>query len=269
MNTQISIIGTGWLGFPLAKHLIHKGYNVKGSTTSESKLIHLSDCKIHPYLINLNNTNVEGDVTGFLAGSDTVIINIPPSLRKNPNKNHVKEIEHLVRHLETEHIKKVLYISSTSVYKNEAHIPNITEIDSPNATSNSGQQLIAIEQMLQNNSNFKTTILRFSGLLDSKRHPGKFLSGKTELKNADAPVNLIHQNDCIKIISKLIENNIWNISINASNPFHPSKKEYYTDYCKTNRLPLPHFNLKEENIGKLIDSSKLVQLLNYDFETGL
>lgn len=269
MNTQISIIGTGWLGLPLAKYLIQKGYHIKGSTTSESKLIHLSDCKIHPYIIRLNNTKTEGNVSEFLSGSDTVIINIPPGLRKKPNKNHVKEVEHLVRHLEAEHIKKVLYISSTSVYKNEVHIPSITEANLPNATSNSGRQLIAIEQMLQNNPNFKTTILRFSGLLDAERHPGKSLSRKGELKNGGAPVNLIHKNDCIKIISKLIENDIWNTALNASNPFHPSKKEYYTNYFKTNNLPLPHFNLKEENTGKLIDSSKLVQLLNYDFETGL
>jgi nucleoside-diphosphate-sugar epimerase len=269
LNTQISIIGCGWLGLPLAKHLIHKDYNINGSSTSESKLTHLLECGINPYLIQLNDTKIEGDVSGFLKGSDTVIINIPPGLRKNPNKNHVKEIEHLVRHLEAQHIKKVLYISSTSVYKNEAHIPNITEGNLPNVTSNSGQQLIAIEQMLQNNPNFKTTILRFSGLLDSERHPGKSLSGRTELKNGDAPVNLIHKNDCIKIISKLIKNNIWNASFNASNSFHPSKKEYYTNYCKTNNLPLPHFNLKEKSRGKLIDASKLVQLLNYDFETGL
>ena len=35
---KISILGCGWLGLPLAKSLLAKGYKIKGSTTSESKL---------------------------------------------------------------------------------------------------------------------------------------------------------------------------------------------------------------------------------------
>ena len=41
MNKNISIIGCGWLGFPLAKHLIRLGYHIKGSTTSKDKLTKL------------------------------------------------------------------------------------------------------------------------------------------------------------------------------------------------------------------------------------
>jgi 3-hydroxyisobutyrate dehydrogenase-like beta-hydroxyacid dehydrogenase len=33
-NKSISILGCGWLGVPLAKHLIQKGFSVKGSVTS-------------------------------------------------------------------------------------------------------------------------------------------------------------------------------------------------------------------------------------------
>lgn len=269
MNTQISIIGCGWLGLPLAEHLIKKKCTIKGSTTSPSKLEHLKSCGIHPYRIQLNSEEIIGDISSFLAGSDIVIINIPPGLRKNPNKNHIKEIELLVKHIEAQQVKHVLYISSTSVFKNEDHIPLITHDTLPNATSNSGQQLITIEEMLKQNPNFKTTILRFSGLLDTKRHPGKTLSGKTELKNGDAPVNLIHKEDCVQIIGELIQHNIWDATFNASNPSHPIKKEYYTTYCKTNQLPLPQFDLQSKSLGKLIDSSKLVQLLNYRFKVDL
>ena len=269
MKTKISIIGCGWLGLPLAKHLIKEGFDIKGSTTSHLKLDHLKSSNIDPYVIRLSETKIEGDVHRFLLNSKIVIINIPPGLRKNPNKNHVNEIKHLITHIEAQHIKHVLYISSTSVYKNEASMPNITVENLPNAVSNNGRQLITIEQMLQDNPNFETTILRFSGLLDAKRHPGQMLSGKIDLKNGDAPINLIHKDDCIKIISKLIKGNIWNAVFNASNPLHPSKKSFYTQYCKANHLPLPHFNTSLKNEGKLIDSSKLIQLLNYSFETAL
>ena len=35
---QVSILGCGWLGLPLAKALIGEGYTVKGSTTTPAKL---------------------------------------------------------------------------------------------------------------------------------------------------------------------------------------------------------------------------------------
>lgn len=269
MKTQISIIGCGWLGFPLAKYLLKKGYLVNGSTTTNSKLEILKNNGISPFLIELNETSISESITPFLNGSDTVIINIPPGLRKQPKKNHVKEIELIVSHLEMQNIKHVLYISSTSVYQDKSNFPVITENKLPNAISNNGKQLVSIEKMLQNNKNFKTTILRFSGLFDENRHPGKVLSERKNISNPEAPVNLIHKTDCISIISKLIEKNIWDQEFNACNPHHPIKKEYYTNYCVANNLPQPKFNTKNRNEGKYIDSSKLVQLLNYSFKTGL
>ena len=35
---EISIMGCGWLGLPLAAQLVKAGYNVKGSTTTPEKL---------------------------------------------------------------------------------------------------------------------------------------------------------------------------------------------------------------------------------------
>ncbi len=266
MKKQISVIGCGWLGFPLAKKLIEEGYTIKGSTTSKDKLVKLKKASIDSYIVTLNENSISGDYDKCLAKSETVIINIPPRLRKHPSKNHVVELKHLVSAIENQSIKNVLYIGSTSVFKDEVHCPVIGENTVPNATSNSAKQLIAIEQMLQANTNFKTTILRFGGLFDTERHPAKFLSGRKNISNPNAPINLIHKDDCIAIISGLIQQNIWNLSLNAAHPQHMDKQTYYTAYCKRHNLPLPYFNFAEKSKGKLIDSSKLVQLLNYSFK---
>ena len=50
----ISLLGCGFLGFPLALKLCKKGYYVKGSTTTPSKLNKLKRTGIIPYLINLD-----------------------------------------------------------------------------------------------------------------------------------------------------------------------------------------------------------------------
>lgn len=266
MKTQISVVGCGWLGLPLAKNLVKEGFAVHGSTTSKDKLQSLKKHQITPFLIALDETGISGNYAQFLTGSETVIINIPPGLRKNPTKNHVAEIKHLIHAIEAHSIKNVLYISSTSVFKDEIDFPIIKAETKPNAITNIAKQLIEIEQMLQVNSNFKTTILRFGGLIDETRHPSKFLSGRYNVSNPEAPINLIHKTDCISIITAILKKDLWNVTLNAASLNHSSKKDYYSNYCKHQNLPLPRFNFLEKSKGKIINSTTLVQLLNYTFQ---
>lgn len=266
LKKQISVVGCGWLGLPLAKKLNTEGYRIKGSTTSEDKLIALRKASVEGFIVKLNEDGISGNYYNFLTESDIVIINIPPGLRKNPSKNHIAELKHLMAAIETQEVKNVIYISSTSVFENDYDFPNIDENTKPNATSNSAKQLIEIERLLQENINFNSTILRFGGLFDSEKHPAKYLSGRKNISNPNAPINLIHKQDCIAIISLLIKHDLWNMTLNAAYPHHPSKQTYYTDYCKRNKIALPTFNLNEKSKGKIVDSYRLVQLLNYSFK---
>jgi nucleoside-diphosphate-sugar epimerase len=266
VNKQISIIGCGWLGLPLAQHLIDKNFKVKGSTTSSKKLAVIKEHAIEGYVVRLTENKILGNYAAFLADSETVIINIPPGLRHHPNKNHVAEIKHLVTAIENHNIKHVLYISSTSVFNDSTNFPQVTAITPPDAKSNTAQQLIEIEQTLQNNSNFSTTILRFGGLFDETRHPAKYLSGKTQISNPEAPLNLIHKKDCIQIIEAILKNQVCNVALNAVYPNHPAKQTYYSAYCERQNLPLPEFDYSSKSKGKIINSSRLVALLNYTFK---
>jgi len=266
LKNKISVIGCGWLGFPLAEYLINEGFVVKGSTTSSDKLELLKKHHIEGFLIHLNETEISGNYSEFLADSETLIINIPPGLRTNPSKNHVTEISNLISAIEEHNIKNVLYISSTSVFNDDIHFTEVTDTTAPNATSDSGKQLIEIEQTLIKNPNFNTTILRFGGLFDAERHPAKYLSGRTNVSNHRAPINLTHKEDCIQIITSILKNKLWNVTLNAVYPTHPSKKTYYSAYCEHHNLALPEFNTSAKSKGKIVNGSKLVQLLNYTFK---
>ena len=68
--TQISILGCGWLGLPLAKSLIAKRRSVNGSTTSENKLQILKDADINPFLVTLESESISETVIPFLAKSE-------------------------------------------------------------------------------------------------------------------------------------------------------------------------------------------------------
>lgn len=265
--TKISILGCGWLGLPLAKKLIEKGNLVKGSTTSEDKLSILKEAAINPFLVALESESISTSVTDFLLDSEVLIIDIPPKLRgiipQSTNKVFVQKIENLIRFIEKSTIKKVLFVSSTSVYSDASEW--ITEETNPNPETESGKQLLLAEAILQKNKNFETTIVRFGGLIGEDRHPVKSLSGKENIENPDAPVNLIHQNDCIQIIEEIINQSKWNEVFNAVAPFHPTKEQYYTQKAKEQNLVLPKFTAQKSNVKKTISSEKVERILNYQF----
>jgi len=259
--TQISILGCGWLGLPLAKALLKEGFKIKGSTTSAEKLESLINAGIQSFLLALDSTTVPDVFADFLVASETLIIAIPPKLRgKNKdysdahNNSFVKKIENLLPYIQKSSVENVLFISSTAVYGEANDVVDENTIPVP--VTESGKQLLEIEQLLLANTHFKTTILRFGGLIGPDRNPARFLAGKENVANPE---------DCIGIILKIIETNCWNTTLNAVTPFHPSREVYYTEKALAEKLIPPSFNHGNPSIGKTILSDYLIEKLNYTF----
>jgi nucleoside-diphosphate-sugar epimerase len=264
---QISILGCGWLGLPLAKSLLEKGFLINGSTTSLEKIAVLEKPGISPFQINLFEGKIEGNLDLFLSNSDSLIIDIPPKLRGDSKENFVAKIQNIIPFIEKSSVEKVIFVSSTSVYSDDNSI--ITEETKPNPDTESGRQLLEAEHLLQSNSSFQTTIVRFGGLIGEDRHPIKFLAGRKNIENPNGPINLIHQTDCIGIIEailKQVQNDKSNEVFNAVAPFHPTRKDYYTQKAIELNLALPKFDESRTSIGKTILSDKVQTFLNYNFE---
>jgi nucleoside-diphosphate-sugar epimerase len=267
---QISILGCGWLGLPLAKSLLEKGFSINGSTTSMEKMVVLEKARISPFQINLFEDKIEGNLDLFLSNSEILIIDIPPKLRGNPSENFVAKIQNIISFIETSSVEKLIFVSSTSVYSDDNSI--INEETKPNPDTESGKQLLEVERLLQSNSNFQTTIIRFGGLIGEDRHPIKFLAGRKNIENPNGPINLIHQIDCIRIIEKIlkkVQNDNRNEVFNAVAPFHPTRKQYYTQKAIEQNLPLPEFDESKTSVGKTILSDKVETYLNYTFKNKL
>ena len=263
MTNQISILGCGWLGLPLANFLIKSGFVVKGSTTNLDKISILENNKIQAFQIELSEIEIKGEIDSFLKNSEILIIDIPPKLRGVSSENFVKKIQNLIPFIEKAKIEKVIFISSTSVYADDNVF--VTETTKPNPDTESGKQLLATEIFLQSNENFKTTVVRFGGLIGEDRHPIHFLAGRKNIENPEAPINLIHQKDCIGIIEAIIKQECWNETFNAVAPFHPTRKEYYTQKAKELGLPLPEFVNSKIAFGKIILIDKVKKVLGYHF----
>ena len=272
---KISILGCGWLGLSLAKSLLSKGYEVKGSTTSESKLEVLKNAGISPFQIQLEEHQIIGTIEDFLKETNVLVIDIPPGLRRDFSTSlemtFVNKIKNLIPFIEKSGIQKVIFVSSTSVYGDGFPIVEITEETKPNPDTESGKQLVIAETLLQSNSHFKTTVIRFGGLLGDDRHPIKFLAGRTNVENPDAPVNMIEREDCIGIIEEILkqvqhDNWEWNQTFNAVAPQHPTRKAYYHKKAEIFNLPLPTFAEDSESKGKIISSKKVETILGYSFQ---
>ena len=255
---QISILGCGWLGLPLAKHFVNQGFQVKGTTTRTEKISLLEDAGIYAYQILLSNQN-PALYDDFCKGSDVIVIAIPPG-RGDQRQLYPTHLKAFAQHISRN--QKVVFVSSTSVY------PNCNaEVDEDMELKAEGRGAIILEaenelrKLLQN----RLSIVRFSGLVGYDRKPGRFLAGKKDLPHPDAPVNLIHRDDCIQLIEKLIRRDCWGEIINGSADQHPTRKEFYTVAAINAGLIPPEFTESEEEEWKTISNKKGKQLLQMQY----
>lgn len=269
IKMTISVLGCGWLGLPLAEELLKKGYSVNGSTTTSEKIEILEKKGIDAFYIELTEEKVKGEIFSFLDGAEALIVDIPPGLRQKTDAGFVKKIQHFIPKLELSSVEKVILVSSTSVFEDEENFPEYTEALTPNGKSSSSQQIQEVEKLFQNNPNFKTTVIRMGGLLGENRHPVKFLAGRKEIANPEAPVNLIQQQDALNLILKVLDQEKFGEVYHGVYPLHPSKKEYYSAKAENFNLEPPKFTSASISKGKKVSSTKTQQALEFIFKNEI
>ena len=246
-NYCISILGCGWLGLPLARQLVQQGHQIKGSTTSQEKIEVMKSIGIIPYLIKL--TEEEPQWVDFLK-TDVLVITIPIK--------EIKPFKYLIKTLAS--TVKIIYTSSTAIY-----LPSKEPINEKNALDTQ-HPLLAIEQVIRNSGN-PSTIIRLAGLFDQRRHPGRWFANKV-LTHPNGPVNLIHLDDCLGIINKIITHQVWNEIFNACANEHPSRKDFYSRAARALGSPPPQINEQKTSI-KIIDNRWIKKKLDFSFHVSL
>ncbi|MEM6966873.1 MAG: SDR family oxidoreductase, partial [Bacteroidota bacterium] len=237
---KISIIGCGWLGFPLAERLIAAGFSVKGSTTTQGKIPLLTKAGIRTFLIHLSDALYKKTTEPFFQ-SELLIINVPPRGRRpDVETAHPLEIKKLLEAAHRGDIQKIIFCSSTGVYGNDKKIASEDHL--PHPASASGRALVKVENHLRSLTHFKSTIVRLAGLVGGERKPGRFLAGKENIPNGNAPVNLVYREDCIEAILQIILQNKWNEIYNVCADEHPTRRDFYTEQAKLLGLKPPSFS---------------------------
>ena len=159
-------------------------------------------------------------------------------------------------------IKHIIFISSTSVYpNNNQKVFEHTPIDQKDHV------LLKAEALLKKQKSAKLTILRCAGLMGYDRIPGKYFAGRKNLTTGDLPVNYIHRDDVILIISEIIQKNIWGEIFNLASPVHCTRKEIFIHNAEHFNYQLPTFTHSLQTPDfKIVDSTKLERELDYTFK---
>lgn len=253
MAKTISILGCGWLGEPLADYLMEKDWQVKGATTSGTKLWNLKMKGIEAYQIKLGEITLPDALSDFLK-SEYLVVNIPPNKGMREGELYLP----FIKAVKKSPVKKVILISTTSVYPN--HQGEVSE-----GMADTTKPLVGIEQVFLDSEGFETTVVRFGGLIGYDRQPCRFIKSARKVSGPDTPVNMIHRDDCIGIIDIILEKEAWGEIYNGVADTHPTKRDFYTAACKAMDEEAPQFDELMPGTFKIVSNEKIKTELGYNF----
>ena len=260
---MVSILGCGWLGLPLAKTLVEKGYQVNGSVRNESKFSALQAAGVHPFNVRLE-LEISGDDLPRFFSASILIIDFPPERRDDIESYLLMQVKSLVQMIDTSNIEQVIFISSTSVYPDLNR--EVFEDENLAPEKGSGKALKLAEDYLLSQPGFTTTVIRFGGLVGNDRKPGRFLAGRKDVPGARSPINIIHQDDCIALICELLAQEAWGGIYNAATDEHPEKAIFYQRMAIQQGFERPEFSAEVSESYKIVNSDKIKNRLNFRFK---
>ncbi|MFT6751357.1 MAG: nucleoside-diphosphate-sugar epimerase [Candidatus Azotimanducaceae bacterium] len=289
------IIGLGWLGSPLARHFVDAGDIVAGTTRGQGKSVVHEQIGVTAYLYDLYHSDINVLPESAITNAN-VIINIPPGRRDFSPTLFVQKMRILFDYIIQYHAKHICFISTTSVFGGHAGRITNSSLFHPNTASgkvHAELELYLKSIALESSKNkdmqprLQISVLRLAGLVGADRHPITSLSGKSDISLGKNPVNLIHQEDVIRVICALLSST-ENIDLNSNRgvdenllkeqtaPYffagnlcsteHPSRERYYTWCAKQLGIRWPVFNDDTRILadGKFIDATETLNKLNIE-----
>lgn len=271
IDADVSILGCGWLGRPLAQHLVDQGVHVRGSTTTPEKMEALRDDGVEPHLLTLD-PDLGGAQESSFFESSVLVLNVPPSRAGDDvEAYHRRQIDAVREAAADGGVEWILFASSTGVYPNvertvvEADQPPGQPEALPGTRRSTGRAVLAAEGALMEAPALATTVVRFGGLYGGDRHPGRFLAGRSNIGRPEAPVNLIHREDCVALLTTLLEQDVRGEVFNACADAHPSRRDIYTRAAEALGLEPPTFDTSDTTTGKRVSNRKVKARCGYQF----
>jgi nucleoside-diphosphate-sugar epimerase len=260
----VAVLGCGWLGLPLAKHLLAQGHRVLGTTTTAEQLPLLAAEGIEGHLLQLGSEFSAADearLARLLGEATTLVLNVPP--RAAVAGGYPQLLRPVHRAVAASRVQAVLFVSTTGVYPDEPRLMRETDAVS---TRDAASDVLRTEgHFVPRYGQWQSTVVRLGGLIGPGRAPGRFLAGRRNLPQGGAPTNLLHLTDAVGVLSSIIDHGIWGHTLNVCAQMHPLRRDFYPAAATYLSLEPPTF-LPNGGSSKVIDSSRLRSLVPYTFQ---
>jgi nucleoside-diphosphate-sugar epimerase len=259
------VLGCGWLGLALARSLVAEGHRVLGTTTTSESLPTMQAAGIEAHVLKLGadfNSASEALLHQLLSAADVLVLNVPPrAAAAGAYPTLLRPVHRAVAAAGTRH---VIFVSSTSVYPDEPRV--MRESDAVSTRDAASDVLRAEGHFVPRYGQWKSTVVRLGGLIGPDRSPGRFLAGRRDLAQGNAPVNLVHLTDAVGVLMTIIQQGVWGHTFNVCALKHPLRKDFYTVAAQHLKLEPPTFKNGNSVSGKIIDSSLVRNALHYKFK---
>lgn len=250
---DISILGGGWVGVPLAENLAQKGYLVQISQSSQTQSIQNKAIHVEAWRADVNLSQQAWEP---ILQAKILIWTIPPRRKQHGDTFYLDVLTDFVRLVNQRKYQQVIFLSSTSIYKSEN---KAVDEESPVEFNlmNQAEQLI-------NQIKSPVLILRLGGLMGGERYVAKYYAGK-QVPAANHLVNYVHRSDVLQIIHGCIQVSLAD-TCNVVAPLHPVKADLVKEECQRRKLNMPLDYIESSEPMKWVSSQKIIQALNYTFQ---
>jgi nucleoside-diphosphate-sugar epimerase len=246
------ILGAGYIGKSLLHYWATEGRRrLTVTTTSPNKVRELSGKTSKVILAKSDN---EEALKGVLTSAEEVVISIAPKNGSSYKSTYLNTAKTLCSALkENNSIKKLVYLSSTSIY-GDRNGEWTSEDALLNPISENGQILSKTEKLYLNKfqSKVSVTILRLSGLYGPGRtHESRIrrLSGGLLPGSGEDFCNWVHQEDVVRAIDWVLKNQLSGI-YNICCDDHPTKKEFYNSFSNKMKLSQINWDINKISLRK-------------------
>jgi nucleoside-diphosphate-sugar epimerase len=282
VDLSVGIVGCGWLGSALAHQLNKKGIAVLATRSNRENIEQLKSQGIEAELLSLPAEQAQLN-THPVFKQQCLVIAITPQFRQG-RVDYADKVQQLVESAKIgNHVEQIILLSSTAIYNGlsgQVEENSILDMSADKVSVlNQAEQAVLsfnhpsldecrLNALNDEISNKKAYVLRLSGLVGPKRHPGKFLLNGRLLKSPQAMVNLIHQQDAVGLIQALLQSAHSGGIFNGVSSTQVTKKQYYQAAASALQLPTPTFEeieLSAESASKLVSGNKTQAELAYEF----
>ena len=250
----VLIVGCGFTGCFLAQRLAFRGDPVFGTTRSEERGLVISSRGAEPILMDAGDVSPIDRLRGRIYG---VVLSVPPQMARDGSYEDITES--LTRRFASWNLESLVYISSTSVYGDQAGAV-ATEHTECDPDSPRGRARLAIERQVLG-SGLPAMVVRPSGIYGPGRSQlHRAARGHHRLVAGGASItNRIHVDDLCQIIDHALHRGEPGSTYLASDAA-PSTQREVSDYMGSLGLPGPN-EIPLEEARVRLDKNVLAMLM--------